>query len=332
MNKYLLHIVIVYSALVLLALPQRSIATGVTCGGTFVNPITDVCWDCMFPLRVATLQVIAGEQPDIPSTNTALCLCKDPLPRPGIPMELWEPARLIDVTKKPYCFPNLGGMTINAGVLAPEGKGKVHGKNTRSFWQLHYYVYPLLHWLELILDFACLEKSSFDVAYITELDPMWNDDQLTFVLNPEAVLFANPAAEVAGTIDCTTATANLPRDDIFWQAGCQSSMYPLNGSVPAENSSLQSALLTAEKFTYKMHRQGVAWGYVTGLCGKYPMPVMQKSQYRYQLINPVPMTNGKFGCSPTGRSSFLYEHLKEIPIIGEDFGFLLWRKRGCCAL
>ena len=184
----------------------------------------------------------------------------------------------------------------------------------------------------MILDFACLEKLGFDVAYITELDPMWNNDKLNFVLNPEAVLFTSPVAQVAGAIDCTASTLGLPNDVSFWTAGCQDSMYPLNGSISVETTSIQSALLTAEKFTFKMPRQGLAWGYVIGLCGKYPMPVMQKSQYRHQLTNPVAMISGKFGCSPTGRSTFLYEWMKKIPIIGEDFGFILWRKRGCCAL
>ena len=305
---------------------------GGTCGGSFINPITDVCWDCMFPLRLAGVKIQSGKQVDTPSpTNKPLCLCKDPLPRAGIPIEFWEPVRLIDVTKKPYCFPNLGGITIDAGLAAPSGRQDRQSQGQRSFAQVHYYIYPLMTWLELIVDFACLESSGFDVSYITELDPLWNDDQLTFTLNPEAVLFANPVAEAAGIADCVATTAGLPLDPIFWMAGCQGSMYPLNGSISAENTTLQSHLLTAEKFVYKLHRQGVAWGYLKGLCGKYPMPIMQKSQYRFQLVNPVPTVSGKYGCSPTGRSTLWYESYKEIPIIGEDFGFLLWRKRACCA-
>ena len=49
--------------------------------------------------------------------------------------------------------------------------------------------YPLIYWLELLMDFVCLEKGAFDVAYMTELDPLWNDDELSFILNPEAGLF-----------------------------------------------------------------------------------------------------------------------------------------------
>jgi hypothetical protein len=34
---------------------------------------------------------------------------------------------------------------------------------------------------------------SIDILYITEIDPLWQDSELTAIINPEAVLFANPA-------------------------------------------------------------------------------------------------------------------------------------------
>ncbi|WP_375326476.1 TraU family protein [Candidatus Tisiphia endosymbiont of Nemotelus uliginosus] len=38
----------------------------------------------------------------------------------------------------------------------------------------------------MITDFICLEKSSFDVAYMSEFDVTWNDEKLQNLLNPEA--------------------------------------------------------------------------------------------------------------------------------------------------
>lgn len=34
-----------------------------------------------------------------------------------------------------------------------------------------------------------------DIGHITELDPMWNDDQLSLIINPEAALFGNVIAQ-----------------------------------------------------------------------------------------------------------------------------------------
>ena len=85
----------------------------------------------------------------------------------------------------------MGGISLGGGSIKGHGSvdsGKAGGRK-RSFYQVHYYVYPVVYWLEILTDFVCLEKGKFDVAYITEFDPMWNDDETAFFLNPEAAIF-----------------------------------------------------------------------------------------------------------------------------------------------
>jgi conjugal transfer pilus assembly protein TraU len=60
-------------------------------------------------------------------------------------------------------------------------------------------------------------------------------------------------------------------------------------------------------------------------CYKRKSFVMKKSTYRYQMVNPNPDK-----CQPFGKSTTFFEANKEIPYIGEDFGYLIWRKRNCC--
>ena len=96
----------------------------------------------------------------------------------------------------------------------------IHGANgnrstQHSFYQVHWYVYPVIYWLQLIVDFLCLEKADFDVGYLTEFDPLWNEDELSFILNPEAVLFGNPIAQAACAADCTAASTGFPQDILF---------------------------------------------------------------------------------------------------------------------
>ena len=71
---------------------------------------------------------------------------------------------------------------------------------------------------------------------------------------------------------------------------------------------------------------------IKGLCGKYLMPVMRKQQYRFQATNPNPATSGRYACPPIGTSTTLQEPGQVVPAIGEDMGYLVWRKRNCCAL
>ncbi len=337
MMRWLHNIVAVAAVLIGLATISVSPAkAGPTCHGSFVNPITDVCWSCMFPLSLGGLSIWPSSRPDAPNPSLPLCVCATPLPRVGLSVGFWEPVRLIDATMKPFCFPNLGGLTISPGLRIGQKSMTTEDGNERDRgeWNIHWYAYPLLYWMEVVADFLCLQSGSFDIAYLSELDPLWQSDELTYLLNPEAILLANPLAVLACAGDCVAATVDLPRKELFWCAGCQGTMYPLNGNVSAQWGHVQGSRLAASRMAYKLHRQAIAWGTMGGeaLCGKYLMPVMDKRQYRLQLINPNPSTSGRFACAPIGTHSQLYEAGKYLPVVGEDFGYLVWRKRNCCAL
>ena len=79
-------------------------------------------------------------------------------------------------------------------------------------WHVHYYVYPLLSWIGALLDLGCMESGGLDIAWVSELDPTWNDEELAFLLNPEAVLFTGLPAQAACAADCAAASAGLPLD------------------------------------------------------------------------------------------------------------------------
>lgn len=304
------------------------------CVGKFVNPITDICWSCIFPITIGGMRVSASGE-DTENPRTPICRCPITIPpyiRVGFPISFWEPARLVDVTRTPYCLVSLGGISLmDRGI---QGRGSVSNNSgnrmRHSFYHVHWYIYPLIYWLELLTDFICIEKASFDVAYITELDPLWNDDETAFILNPEAVLFGNPIAQAACAADCITASAGFAHDFLFWCAGCQGSLYPFTGTVSGHSGGVQASLLATERMIAKLHREGLLRGYVgaDALCDKYPMPIIRKSQYKTQMVYPIPSTIK--GCHPLGRSEALWAMGKEFPYQGEDFGYLIWRKRNCC--
>ena len=328
-------------ALLALVLPGATLlpraADAQACTGRFVNPLKDVCWECLFPISIGPASIgSATGAPDTPNPSSPLCYCGTPIPRIGLSIGLWAPARLIDVSRVPYCFSNLGGLTVDPGLPAGRGRTGSSGGDgsSGSVWHVHYYTYPLLSWIGALLDLGCLESGGLDIGWISELDPTWNDEELALLVNPEAVLFANLPAQAACAADCAAASTGLPRDELFWCAGCQGGIYPLTGTVAAHVGGVQASLLAAERMVFRLHRLGLAWGTSgsNALCARYPMPIMQKSQYRWQMSQPVPATSPTVGCNPTGRSSVLWESLRELPASGENFGYLLWRKRNCCAL
>tara|TARA_R110002049_G_scaffold308941_2_gene515076 strand:+ start:5633 stop:6658 length:1026 start_codon:yes stop_codon:yes gene_type:complete len=311
-----------------------------TCNGNFVNPVSDICWDCLFPLTVGAFPVVPSNHPDTENFASPICACPIAVPpfiRIGVAIGFWEPARLADVAKDPWCFVNIGGQTIAPGFdIGHKGEGGTDtGGNESAEYFVHWYAYPLLYWLELLADAACVEQVSFDVMYVSELDPLWNDDELSFLIHPEAAIFANPIAQAACAADCvavSTTGRNFP--GMFWCAGCHGSVYPFNGNIAAEITRIQGAALVTERMTYKLHRQLLAWrtSGPAAICQKQIAPIWPRSQYRYQLVNPVPHVSGPGTCPRAGTATIVYESGRSFPMEGEDIGFLVWRKRTCCAL
>ncbi|MBY0280994.1 MAG: TraU family protein [Alphaproteobacteria bacterium] len=332
--KGFVHRFLVYSIVLLMAIQEIQ----ATCQGRFVNPLTDICWSCLFPMTIGGANVSGGGFEDTPNPSGFVCMCPRPplnLSTPGVPVSFWEPARLVDVTRTPYCLINMGGIQM-AGGNRMQGRGSVSDKShsgglRRSFYQVHWYVYPVIYWLELLVDFACLERASFDVAYLTELDPLWNDEETGFILNPEAVLFGGPIAQAACAVDCGLASIGFPNDALFWCGGCQGSLYPFSGTISAHVGGVQASLLATQRMMAKLHRELLLHGYMgsAGQCTKYPMPIIKKTQYKTQMVYPIPST-GRGGCHPLGRSETLWASGREFPYQGEDFGYLIWRKRNCC--
>lgn len=313
-------------------LSKESIA-GV-CQGSFANPITDICWSCMFPMNLGGASLLTMDQEDTENPGGFLCFCSSP-PTIGIKTSFWEPARRVDVTRTPYCFVSLGGVSIDPGIRAPEGEVRLQADNTRqSSWQAHWYVDPILYYLEVILDNPCLETGGFDVAYLTEIDPTWNDDELTMLLNPETFLFGNPIAQAACAGDCVLSSAGFGSNALFWCAGCNGSIYPFNGHVQAHVSLVQASSLVAQRMTAKLHREFLMWGTYgdDAMCGYYAQPVMDKTQYKYHMLYPVAQTekiNGRC-CQPFGRTSAVWGAGRSFPYSGEDFSYQIFRKRSCC--
>ena len=170
------------TALAALLLTAPAMAQGLPsgpgrCSGSFVNPVTDVCWGCMFPLSLGSLKIWPSSRADTKNPDLPICACGTPVPRIGLAMGFWEPVRLIDVSTKPWCFPNLGGIKLDPGFSIgngyASGSSQVGGQGqSTAKYHVHYYIYPLLYWLEVVTDFLCLEASSFDIAYMSEIDPL----------------------------------------------------------------------------------------------------------------------------------------------------------------
>ena len=55
-------------------------------------------------------------------------------------------------------------------------------------------------------------------------------------------------------------------------------------------------------------------------------------ELRIQMTNPIATVSGRYACSPIGASTMPPDAGRSYPVGGEDFGYLIWRKRNCCML
>ncbi len=235
MRKLLLSLFIIANAINVSANP-------LSCHGRFINPITDICWSCLFPMFIGPIPMVfnVGNQkggtvidagkvlPGVPLTTSGslpagLCTCAErSLIMPiGLMMSWYEPSRFVDVTRTPFCMVGLGGIDLSAGlsdILPAPGYGdEKHGMQTQSsFYQVHWFMDPIMAILGII-DTACNVgmSKSMDLMFMSEVDPTWNDDSLSIIFSPEVVLFSSLPAQLACGVDCIASSLpSVPTDNV----------------------------------------------------------------------------------------------------------------------
>lgn len=329
MSKLIVSIILA----LLITLPGKS---GAVCHNSFLNPITDVCWQCMFPIKVGGLTVISSVLADVDEpTGGPICNCGVKF---GLLASYWQPTMNVETVKDPYCFPTFGLNLGNPkdGYLGG-GTSTRHGapssrssKSPEIFQQAHYLIFAPLALLDLFMDMPCLDKRGIDIAYITELDPLWQDSMLSEIINPEADLFGNWPVQLACMADSAAANLGMPLDALFWCMGSWGSAYPLDGHVAAENYVQGNASVQA-RLLYKLQRELISWDLAMNYCSPQAMPIWIKSHYRTHIMKPV----RDFTCHPIGRSGLLWAYAKNPPFsagnnASDNMAWMSFKKTRCC--
>ena len=349
---------LVCALIILAALPSPAIAL---CPKSHVleTMLTKVCWGCVFPFRLGGKTLISKGFPADPAAPTStFCHCDDKI-LPGVTVGFSEPIRLIEVVKEPYCFPALEGVEMKKDTYERSGEyTEAQNGDTKqaAFYNVHYIGIPLWEILGLTASFVgssisnissgffpdlskCFSTGGYDVSnysllYLSELDPTWNDDEIGALLNPEAILFGNPMTQALCAGDCVAASAGWPIDPLFWCAGCWGSMYPYTGTVAGPVGEANTAALLAARTLAKMNR-----GVLRGIDVHRPRPVRQ-GLYGHDSEEPVPAPTAVSAAEYLDPSCaalrsvgtpLLWGSGKAYPVYGEDFSFLVWRQRDCCA-
>lgn len=301
------------------------------CRASFINLFTDINWAGIFPVEIAGVE-IKGPSDEIgnpDNIHSVVCICnREGKFVVGITVSYWEPARIIETTKTPWCFPTLGGIKLsepNPGTQqGTESKDRGFAKQNA-----HWMLFAVWDIMNLFMDVPCVPHEGFDIAYITEIDPTWNNDLVGFLLNPEALLFANPVAQLACMADSIASTLEWPIDPLFWCMGGQGSAYPLTGNITDRNY-INANYGLAQRMIYKMNRMMLTWDTAMDQCGAKITPIWVKRHYKLHMVKPV-----RSAVMPIGKASVLWEQGKNPPFgtskgAPDNFSWLMFRRVKCC--
>lgn len=312
----------IVAAVVLITLSNYTIAE---CNSEFIDPISDINWACMYPMSIAGVSTGGGED-TMNEHDSATCVCDDgDIPRVGLRYNLWEPSRIIDTVSDPYCMMPLGSELDSGNNKAKLAGGLSRSANsTRTFQQMHYYIFPVFQILDMFYDIPCIGDDGFDVAMMTEIVPTWNNDLLSLIINPEAILFGNPVTNLACAADATSALKGFPRKELFWCLGSWGNAYPLAGSITSTDYT-EANIALAARGTYFMGRTGLLWETTDDGCHRKAAQIWRKDKYKFQMAKPTKDSH----CIPVGRDAQLWGAGKH-NLYSDNFMWMLFKKVDCC--
>lgn len=327
-------------ALALMTSSISAFSQATACTGNFPNLVSDICYDCMFPMTMGGGALnfgVDGDDYDTGAGSTAICVCRTSL-KVGTPMSFWEPRYMLDTTNIPGCFPLLGAVNITPSYNSMEYGAIQHtnsglgGTVKGAFMHANLYLNPVMTALGVISSSPCLDTRSFDTPFVSWADPTWNDDNLAMILTPYAFPFAGVPEIAAEGPDAIAATLSFPIPELFWVAGAWGPMYPLNGNVATANTPEQVSHLLLARIFAKFHaaaaQQTTAGEDALRSCGSMGVPqlIMDKRQYKTNRTFPFPDNL----CTPIGRPL----HFQEIGAArphDKDYGYFIFQRKDCCA-
>lgn len=314
----------------------------------FSGLVTDICWSCMLPIQLFGLT-------DVPEgANTSFaCACPDDLgiPMPGFATGFFQPDQILEVSTVPWCSPTLGGIQMVSDVTHLGGANEQSEKSeslsgpdtseeAQPMAQFHYnYIAsPVMKMMQVLVVPECDKTPGvvdLDIMFMSPMTVEWQDDLMSFLMNPDALAFANPIGQAVCVADCAATMATGKGALGNWHcAGCEGSLYPLTGNVTGQSDNLiQSSSLIMQRAIAKTHRLGLSAQTMgeEAMCSYLYNPTIPKSQYKFQLAFPFGQASGEC-CQPLGDNWMKYGLGRTAPGGGKDTTvvFNIFRYTDCC--
>ncbi len=248
--------------------------------------------------------------------------------RTGTLVTVWEPIRIIETVKDPYCMLTDGEHNSDEAVE----KGGTHSdtgaqEDHSVFQNVHIILPDYLMRSIMEVDARCVHSSLGNpMEYISEDDSAWNDDSIAEATYPLTSLFADYDLQMLCEYDSYTSQFGFSNPLLFWCMGSWGSTYPMSGHNNNDEYVTGNIALAARAI-YIGARTGRIFDAASYYCYAGPMPLWIKHYFKLQPLRPTL----KQYLIPIGMSSLLWdERLNADMDCGDNFAWVLWRKRWCC--
>ncbi|KWT86104.1 MULTISPECIES: TraU family protein [unclassified Variovorax] len=313
-------------------------AQAAICTGEMFNPM-NIDWNNLYPITIVGMQINGSgynENPVLMQAMPPICYCPSVMtygyPTMGEGLTYWEPMYLVEVERRPGCMPSMGGMQVlknyaNQGSEKSTGEGLEKRQANRM--NVHFITYPVLDMIDQELLAYCKNPSGVDVTYMTEVDPMWQDDTWSGIFTPEASIFTGLTAHAACAVDAAASTLGHTIDALFWCAGAWGNLYPLSGNTSHAGQDFAENNLIAAKFIARFSRLGLLFTTIgpSAICASHPNPMVVKGQYRFNQVGPINRTGRAvvFG----DMAEFQYPPTSNAPTQEHTIN-MIWQGKQCC--
>ena len=314
----------------------------------FQSLMTDVCWTCSLPISLFGLS-----DPPEGANDSFMCACPDDLgiPIPGFSVGFFQPDQILETSQIPWCSPTLGGIQLTEDythigntmetteTIGASSTTRTDNQDIKmAQYHYNYLASPILKMMGVLAIPECDKTPGMvdlDIMFLSPLTMEWYDDLLSFVINPDAVAFANPIGQAMCIYDCAETMVTNRASETNWHcAGCDGSLYPLTGNVVgAADNPIQASSLITQRAIAKSHRLGLSAQTMgkEAMCEYLYNPTIPKSQYKVQMAFPTAQASGEC-CQPLGQNWLKWGLGRLSPGGGKDTTFVynVFRWADCC--
>lgn len=218
-------------------------------------------------------------------------------------------------------FKNIGASSSNGNL------------EERHSYQVHF-IPPSIIINEIMREIlaTCFVPKKDNIISFSEFSPIYQNDFLSAIFNPETILTANPIATQSCMAESASLQGKINIDSLFWCAGSWGHLFPISQNVGSGDRLSAQGLITSRKL-YSMFKKGqllnTSGPHMTqGACLPTYSPILPKSQ-----INLVPLypSSGKRKF-PIGYSSKNFS-LSSQKFKSKSFQIYgVYQKTNCCFL